>query len=104
MYAPIYDGATVIKTALEINPDVKLAETRQLAAQQGIKVAMGAYYPTLVLFGSGNSRYSDASIRFDNPTANYPFFDQFKDNFNQSIGLIATDTYLQPFRNPYIGT
>jgi outer membrane protein len=83
----LYDEATVLKTALEINPDVKLAETRQLAAQQGIKVAMGAYYPTLVLFGSGNSRYSDASIRFDNPTANYPFFDQFKDNFNQSIGL-----------------
>jgi outer membrane protein len=48
---------------------------------------MGAYYPTLVLFGSGNSRYSDASIRFSNPTAPYPFFDQFKDNFNQSIGL-----------------
>ena len=82
-----FDGASVITTALEINPDIKLAETRQLAAQQGIKVAMGAYYPTLVLFGSGNSRYSDAAVRFNNPTAQYPFFDQFKDNFNQSVGL-----------------
>ncbi|MEO7211186.1 TolC family protein [Mucilaginibacter sp.] len=82
-----FDGASVIKTALEINPDVKLAETRQLAAQQAIKVAMGAYYPSLVLFGSGNSRYSDAAVRFNNPTANYPFFDQFKENFNQSFGV-----------------
>lgn len=83
----LYDEAAVLKTALEINPDVKLAETRQASAQQAIKVAMGAYYPSLVLFGSGNSRYSDASVRFNNPTTNYPFFDQFKDNFNQSVGL-----------------
>lgn len=81
----LFDGASVIKTALEINPDIKLAETRQLAAQQAIKVAMGAYYPSLVLFGSGNSRYSDASIKFG--STNYPFFDQFKDNFNQSLGV-----------------
>ncbi|RWY55636.1 TolC family protein [Mucilaginibacter gilvus] len=79
-----YDGASVIKTALEINPDVKLAETRERVSQQAIKTAMGAYYPSVVLFGSANSFYSDA--RTING-ANYPFVDQFKDNFNQSVGI-----------------
>jgi outer membrane protein len=94
-----YDEAAVIKTALEINPDVKLAETRQLAAQQSIKVAMGAYYPTVSLFGSGNSRYSDAAFRPNQPFAPYPFFDQFKDNFNQSVGVSLQIPIFSRFTN-----
>jgi outer membrane protein len=109
-----YDAATVLKTALEINPDVKLAQTRQLAAEQGIKVARGNYYPSLVMFGQVGSNYSDArrqsggfrptggvdtlglvqgtnqavvSPQFEQLLTKYPFFKQFGDNFNQSVGV-----------------
>ena len=109
-----YDPATVLKSAMEINPDVKLAETRQLVAQQNIKVAKGNYFPSLVLFGSAGSNYSDArrqfaglipngridTVGFSQPNnqivtspgyeqllTKYPFFKQLGDNFNQSVGV-----------------
>lgn len=109
-----FDGASVIKTALDINPDIKLAETRALAARQGIKIAQGNYYPSIVLFGSAGSNYSDARKQFagivpngridtlgfvqntnqlvttpgfDQVLTKYPFFKQFGDNFNQSFGI-----------------
>lgn len=109
-----YDELTVLKTAMEINPDIKLAETRQLVAEQAIKIAKGNYYPSLVLFGQVGSNYSDARRQFTGIAPNgkidtigflqsngqnviapqfeqllskYPFFKQFGDNFNQAVGV-----------------
>lgn len=111
----VFNPEDVLKTALAVNPDVSLAEARQKAAAQDIKVARGNYYPSIVLFGQLGTNYSDArklvsgvtpSGRMDtvgfvggnmatpvtvpgfNPVySNYRFFKQIGDNFNQSVGI-----------------
>ncbi|MGN6638493.1 MAG: TolC family protein [Mucilaginibacter sp.] len=113
----IYDPNEVIKTALNVNPDVKLAEAQQESYAQAIKVAKGNYYPTLSLYGGLTSYYSSANEPFRTigvtPLDYYPigtvqgtgqtvlniqktqspifgyysFANQFKDNFSQSIGF-----------------
>jgi outer membrane protein len=111
----IYDPEVVLKTALAVNPDVTLAEARQKATEQDIKIAKGNYYPSIVLFGQLGSNYSDARTlvsgvvpngRTDtvgfvggsrtNPVtvpglnpiySKYHFFNQLSDNFNQSVGV-----------------
>lgn len=109
----IYDASEVIKTSLSVNPDVQLAELQQQGYAQAIKVAKGAYYPTVSLFGGVGSNYSSISQnvtgvatidqqigtvqgtntpvvgQFTSPiyASKYPFFSQFNNNFNQSIGI-----------------
>lgn len=90
----LYDAQDVVKTALAVNPDVLLAEQRQKAAAQGIKIAQGGYYPSVVLFGAAGSYFSDAkNTAFTDPTTgsihfrSNPFFTQLSDNFNQALGL-----------------
>jgi len=57
----IYDASEVIKTSLSVNPDIKLAELQQQSYAQAIKIAEGSYYPTLSLFASLGSGYSNAA-------------------------------------------
>jgi outer membrane protein len=109
----LYDSQDVIKTALGINPDVKLAEAQEAIYRQAIKVAKGGYYPTLSLFGSLGSNYSSISqnvvgitstsqqigvvqgtntpvftqIQVPTYATSYGFASQFGNNFNQSFGL-----------------
>ena len=109
----LYDAQDVLKTALTVNPDVLLAETQQKAYAQSIKIAKGAYYPSLSLFGTAASNFSDAKNLRYNPvrtgsdtigfvantfqsvlTPSYrfsyksnPFFTQISDNFSQAIGI-----------------
>jgi outer membrane protein len=113
----VYDATEVIKTAFLTNPDIKLAELQQQTYAQAIKIAKGNYYPIVSLFGGLGSNFSslvtnkvightDAYYhqigtvdgtndkvyglqKFPDPiySNNYPFFTQFGDNFNQSIGL-----------------
>jgi outer membrane protein len=113
----IYDATEVIKTAFTINPDIRLAELQQQTSAQAIKVANANYYPTISLFGGLGSNYSNqvkkkvigqtdlyyhevgvvkgtgqqvlTPIPFSDPiySNNYPIFNQFGDNFNQSIGV-----------------
>jgi outer membrane protein len=109
-----YDPEVVLKTALAINPDVALADARQKAAAQDIKIARGNYYPSVVLFGQLGTNYSDARRQFGLPTPTgrfdtvgivqntgnavvvpnynqqllkYPLGRQLSDNFNQSVGI-----------------
>ena len=112
----VYDANDVIKTALAVNPDVKLAEVQQQGYAQAIKVAKGNYYPNLSLIGNLNSYYSSAQQPYrllgstsavqtigvvdgtgqlvKTPGAvttpvygYYSFGNQFKDNFNQYVGI-----------------
>jgi len=113
----VFDANNVIKTALGINPDVRLAELQEKSYQQQIKIAKGNYYPTLQLYGSLASYYSSANSQFrvvgSTPLAYepigtvvgtgtvvqsiapvsepiygpYSFTRQFDDNFNQSVGV-----------------
>ena len=57
----IYDAGEVIKTAISVNPDIKLAELQQQSYAQAIKVAKGSYYPTISLFGGLGTNYSSIS-------------------------------------------
>ncbi|MFI5163297.1 MAG: TolC family protein [Sphingobacteriales bacterium] len=112
-----YVAGEVIKTALGVNPDVKLAEAQQQSFAQQIKIAQGNYYPTLSVFGNLGSSYSSANAPFRvigaTPLAYdaigsvqgtsqvvqtleqlqhpiygyYSLVNQFRGNFNQSIGL-----------------
>jgi outer membrane protein len=89
-----FDPEEVLKTALAVNPDISLAEARQKAAAQDIKVARGNYFPSVVLFGQAGSNYSDARKLvtlapngIDPIYSSYPIFRQLSDNFNQSVGV-----------------
>lgn len=108
-----YDAQAVYTSALIVNPDVHLAELQKQAAYQNIQVAKSYYYPSLGLFGSIGSNYSNArNLVTTLPTGGfnpigvgkvtrdtiltpayrqiidkYPFKQQFSDNFYQSIGL-----------------
>ncbi|WDF56407.1 TolC family protein [Mucilaginibacter sp. KACC 22063] len=109
----IYDANDVINTALKINPDVVLAESQERTYEQQIKIARGAYYPTLSAYGSFGSNYSSVSQNviggqtitqqigvvggtnqpvFTSVTqpiiaSHYPFSSQFGNNYNGSVGL-----------------
>jgi len=109
----LYDANDVIKTALSVNPDIKLAEAQQATYAQAIKIAQGGFYPTVSLFGSLGSSYSNllnqqvigsttttvpvgtvqgtgqvVTTTFSQPIYGpYSAFGQFSNNFNQSIGV-----------------
>jgi len=112
----LYDANEVIKTALSVNPDVRLAEAQQETYAQAIKIAKGSYYPTVSLFGGAGSSYSNLltqqiigqtspayqTIGIVQGTSQlvttpyqvtspiygpYHTFDQIANNFNQSIGV-----------------
>lgn len=79
----------ILSTALNVNPDVKLAEAQEAVSKQGIKVAQGSYFPSLALFSQIGSNYSDASRKFlaNGQTAYYPFGQQLSDHFYQGVGV-----------------
>jgi len=110
----IYDASEVIKTAISVNPDIKLAELQQQGYAQAIKVAKGNYYPTISLFGGLGSNYSSISQNligtstvqtqigtvndanntpvtgeFQSPVyaSKYPFGSQLSNNLNESFGI-----------------
>jgi outer membrane protein len=110
----IYDAGEVIKTAISVNPDIKLAELQQQSYAQAIKVAKGSYYPTISLFGGLGSNYSSISQnligtsttegqigtvddaaqtpvkgQFQTPVyaKNYPLGSQLSNNLNESFGI-----------------
>jgi len=112
----LFDADNVINTALKVNPDVRLAEYQEKAYLQAIKVAKGAYYPTLSLFGGLGTNYSSVqnqqivggttpvsvpigTVQGTNQTVYslekvsspiygpYRFFDQFGNNLNEAVGL-----------------
>ena len=111
----MYDAGEVIKTALGVNPDIRLAELQQEGYAQAIKVAKGSYYPTVSLFGGLGTNYSSISQnvigsttvdqqigtvningvstpvtgQFQSPiySAHYSVGSQFSNNFNESFGV-----------------
>ena len=103
----------VIKTALAINPDIKLAEVQQEGYLQAIKIAKGGYYPVVSLFGGLGTNYSSISQnvvgtstvqtqigvlqgtttpvigQFQSPiySPSYSITNQFGNNLNESFGV-----------------
>lgn len=103
----------VIKTALNINPDIKLAEIQQQGYLQAIKIAKGSYYPVVSLFAGVGSNYSSISQnvigtttvqtqigvlqgtttpvigQYQSPvySPSYSITNQFSNNLNESFGV-----------------
>jgi len=76
----------IYNNALNIFPDIKLANLRSLAAKQAIAVAKGAYSPSLSLGAGLNTSYS---YQFDYAGV-FPqssFADQINQRLGQSIGM-----------------
>lgn len=57
---------SIFKSALAAQPSIKAAEARIQSAQYSVKIARGAFSPTLSIFGSLGSNFSDQNKR---PTA-----------------------------------
>ncbi|MDN5285039.1 MAG: transporter [Mucilaginibacter sp.] len=109
----ISDTTTLLAQAIAVNPDIRVASLQRDAANQGIKIAQSVLYPSVVLYGSAGSNFSDARLRptgsqpagFDTigfvkgtnqkvlapvqatTYGSYPFLKQFADNFYQSAGI-----------------
>ena len=109
----MYDANEVIKTAINVNPDIRLAELQQQTYAQAIKIAKGNYYPTISLFGGVGTNYSNqitqqvigttpvtqqigvvqgtnqpVTISTIQPVYGpYSALSQFGNNINESIGL-----------------
>ncbi len=110
----IYNADDIFATALNTNPDARLAETDKQAAFQNIALAKTSYYPTVTLIAGINSNYSsdikqliDPNISFQpigylasNPGqlilgpisqpiyGKYAFTSQIKDHLNEALGLM----------------
>jgi len=108
------NAGTIYETALTLQPGIKSAELKLKGAEKGLAAARGAYSPTLSLFGSLSSQYSNAvkkvkenSITYDTTLIGYdgqtlapvytfspnyefentPLGDQINDNFGQAFGV-----------------
>ncbi len=111
-----YTASEVVSSAMSAFPDIKLASLRTLAAEKGIDVAKGTYYPRLSFGGGLGTNYSSGrqyvesivpnGVReigrtattnekvvtdaFLTTYANQKFSSQIKDNFNQFVGFSLT--------------
>ena len=70
---------TVMASALTNLPEIKAAEIEIEANTIGLKIAKGAYYPTLAISGNLSTGYTSTQAE--------TFANQFNNNFNQSIAL-----------------
>ncbi|WP_293788441.1 TolC family protein [uncultured Pedobacter sp.] len=78
-----YVPGDIYKQALNSFPDIKLASLNTKAAEKGIDVAKGSYYPK-VSFGGGLGSFYQYQFAFP---GNSPFFNQLSDNFGKSINM-----------------
>jgi len=108
-----YSAPEVVTAAVTAFPDIKLASLRSQAAEKGIDVAKGTYYPRLSFGGGIGTNYSSGRQVVESVTlngvrqvgtvqgtnqivvtdaylttlANQGFSSQIKDNFNQFLGI-----------------
>lgn len=84
----------IVEKAKQIRAEIKIAQTNLDLAARDIKIAKGAYQPSLTGFYSFSTRasYSDRVVGIDgfgNPilASPLPLFDQFSDNKGHNFGL-----------------
>lgn len=113
----------IYSQALNVNPDIKLALLQKHATEVNIKIVKGLYYPAITFIGALNSNYSSAdkqphgfkvvgvdtvgailgsnifvgAPKYENNYVNYPLFKQFRNNFNQYIGVSMKISILNHF-------
>ncbi|MCG2610811.1 TolC family protein [Flavobacterium sp. SM15] len=95
----------IFEKAKETRTDIKLAQTSVSMAEKDLKIARGAYQPSLTGFYSFNSRvaYADRVVDYDFATGQpimgkaLPFFDQLSNNKGHNFGLSLNIPILNGF-------
>jgi outer membrane protein len=90
------DPNEIYRIAVETMPQVKAAVLSVSSAEFGVKVAKGAFYPSLGLGGNLFSNYVDQSNTFGNSE---PFNTQINRNLSQALGLNLNIPIFSNFRN-----
>lgn len=85
----------IYKIAVGTMPEVKAAELSIESAEYGVKIAKGAFYPTLGLGGNLFSNYVDQAT-FGSPES---FNTQISNNLSQALGLNLNIPIFSNFRN-----
>ncbi len=119
------DTVSLWKAVLAINPEIKTYNLQIDAAYQAVKIAKSSLYPSLFLFGSAGTNFSNArslvtgtkQIGFDtigfvngsnlrvlepayhSTTTRYSFYRQLSDNFYQSAGITIQIPLFNHFSN-----
>lgn len=65
------NAGIIYETALTLQPGIKSAELKLKGAEKGLSAARGAYSPSLSLFGSLSSQYSNAVKRIKDGSITY---------------------------------
>ncbi len=93
---PLQSAQNVIETAYNFQPQLKAAEYRIQAAEEQTKITKTAFWPTIsATAGIGTSYFNSLTTNFGgydalgNSLAERSFFNQYKDNFGQQIGVSA---------------
>ena len=73
----------IYNTAVEIMPEIKLAQANVESSEYGVKVAKGAFYPTLGIGANLFSNYVDRVFGTERPG----FGTQIQNNLSQSLNL-----------------
>lgn len=89
------DASQIYGIALGTMPQVKAADLSIISAEYGVKIAKGAFYPTLGLGGNLFSNYVDQTA-FGNPES---FSTQIDNNLSQALGLNLNIPIFSNFRN-----
>jgi len=85
--------SAIYEKAKEQRSELKIARTNLEIAEKDVRIARGAYYPTLQGFYSFSTRASNADRFVANPDGTLvfkgplPIFDQFSDNKGHSFGF-----------------
>lgn len=99
------DANQIYTTAIATLPQIKKAEYAVKSAEKGIDVAWGGLSPRLSLSAYYGTGYSGASQRLTNSIPpNYetiPYFDQYRDNVNKSIGFYLTIPIFNRFQTKF---
>ena len=93
---PLQSAQNIIETAYNYQPQLKAAEYRIQAAEEQTKITKTAFWPTIsATAGIGTSYFNSLTTNFGgydalgNSLAERSFFNQYKDNFGQQIGISA---------------
>ncbi len=81
--------------AVDIMPSIKFAETNVKSAEYGVKVAKGAFFPTLGIGANLFSNYVDQAFGTERPS----FGDQIENNLSQSVNMNLSIPIFSQFNN-----
>jgi outer membrane protein len=85
----------IFDTAVEIMPEIKLAKVNVESAEYGVKIAKGAFLPTLGIGANIFSNYVDRSFGNERPS----FSAQIENNLSQSLNINLSIPIFSQFNN-----